>query len=63
MAQNVDPITPPGQDDYLVESDEPSGRRNTAARIVHGLQILLIIVMAVLSLALFWVLGETFNIL
>jgi hypothetical protein len=61
--RSADPISPPRQDDYLVEGEEPSEGWSPATRIINGLQVLLIIVIAVLSLALFWMLGQTFNIL
>jgi hypothetical protein len=57
-----DPITPMA-DDYHVQGtvidDEPS----SAQRVVHALQVLLIIVVAILALAIVWTLGVMVNIL
>jgi hypothetical protein len=50
------------RDDYLVEGDrEPEGP-TVGARIIHGLQIITIIVIAALSLAIFWVVGLILHI-
>ena len=62
MRRNVDPIGPPRNDDYLVEGDQEIAQPSTAARLVQTLQVLLILVMAVLSFAVFWLLGLLFNI-
>ena len=50
-------------DDYLVEGEDADDRPSAGARIVHGLQLLLILVIGVLSLAVFWVAGTMLNIL
>jgi hypothetical protein len=57
-----DPIVP-RDDDYLVEGEELTEQPSTAARLVQTAQILLIIVLAVLSLAIVWLLGVVFNVL
>ncbi|HWD59845.1 MAG TPA: hypothetical protein VG308_16275 [Stellaceae bacterium] len=62
-ARSVNPIGPPGEDDYLVEGDEQIDQPSAAARVVHTLQIVMIFVLAVLSLAVFWLLGTVLNIL
>jgi hypothetical protein len=49
-------------DDYLVVGDVEPDRPGVGARIVHGLQILLILLMAALSFAIFWVVGLLLNI-
>lgn len=50
-------------DDYHIEGavieDEPSAGQ----RVVHALQVLLIVVVAILALAIVWTLGVVFNIL
>jgi hypothetical protein len=48
-------------DDYHIEG-ERDDRPTVGARIVHALQILLIIFVAILSLAIFWLLGVIFHI-
>ena len=50
-------------DDYLVEGDTAAAGPSAALRIVHGLQIVLIVIMAALSFAIFWLVGLMFNIL
>ena len=50
------------RDDYLVMGDPEPDRPGVGARIVHGLQILLILVLAVLSFAIFWVVGLLLNV-
>jgi hypothetical protein len=62
LRRDDEPISAP-TDDYLVEGEEQPNRPTAGARIAHGLQIALIIALAVLSLAIFWVLGLMFNIL
>jgi hypothetical protein len=61
LRRDVEPISPP-TDDYLVEGEEESNRPTAGAQVVRVLQILLILVLAALSLAVFWVLGLLFNI-
>jgi hypothetical protein len=50
------------RDDYLVVGDVEPDRPGVGARIVHGLRILLILVLAVLSFAIFWVVGLLLNV-
>jgi hypothetical protein len=50
------------RDDYLVIGDVEPDRPSVAVRIVHGLQVLLILLMAVLSFAVFWVVGLMLHI-
>ena len=61
LRRNVDPIGPPS-DDYLVEGEQLSDQPTTAAQIIQVLQVLVIVALAVLSLAVFWLLGVLFNI-
>ncbi|HTQ33981.1 MAG TPA: hypothetical protein VMI30_07415 [Stellaceae bacterium] len=56
-----DPISPMS-DDYLVEGTEEPARPSTGAQVAHFLQIVMIFVMAVLSFAIFWLVGIAFNI-
>jgi hypothetical protein len=63
MRRDVDPIRPRAADDYLVEGDQQVDQPSTAARLIQTLQIVLIVVLAVLSLAVFWLLGLLLNIL
>ena len=56
-----DPIGPVS-DDYLVEGTEEPARPSTGAQVAHFFQIVLIFVMAVLSFAIFWIVGVIFNI-
>lgn len=49
-------------DDYHVEGDADEGRPTVGLRIVWGLQILLIIVLAILSFAVFFVVGQLLNL-
>jgi hypothetical protein len=65
---DVDPalrrgVDPAGRraDDYLVEGEEEFVRPSSGSRIVNALQILLILMLAVLSFAIFWVVGLLFN--
>jgi len=53
----------PRSDDYLVEGEEMAEQPSTAARVANTAQIVLIIVMAILALAIVWLLGVVFNIL
>ena len=62
VMRHDDPIGPLS-DDYLVDGTEEPARPSTAAQVVHFLQIVLILVMAVLSFAIFWLVGIAFNIL
>jgi hypothetical protein len=57
------PRTAAPDDHYLVESDQAIEQPSAVDRIIHALQLVLIIVLAVLSLAVFWLLGLLFNIL
>jgi hypothetical protein len=57
-----DPITPV-DDDYLIEGEDIDDQPPFAARVVNTLQIVLIIVAAILSLAIVWLLAVVFNIL
>ena len=50
-------------DHYLVEGEQPVEQSSVVDRVINSLQILLILVLAVLSLAVFWLLGLLFNIL
>jgi hypothetical protein len=59
---DVEPIDEGPPDDYLVENDEEPIRAPAGARIVQGLQVLLILILAVLSLAVFWMVGLVLNI-
>jgi hypothetical protein len=49
-------------DDYMVEGDRTYQPPSVGGRVVHGLQILLIVILAVLSFAVFWLIGLMFNI-
>jgi hypothetical protein len=61
LRRDVEPVAP-RRDDYLVEGErEPEGP-TVGARIIHGLQIITIIVIAALSLAIFWVIGLILHI-
>jgi hypothetical protein len=62
MRGGADPITPLS-DDYLVEGDEQSNQPSAMLQVVQFTQILLIAVMAVLSLAVFWMIAVMLNIL
>jgi len=50
-------------DHYLVEGEELPEQTSVGGRVVHSLQIVMIFVLAVLSLAIFWLLGLVLNIL
>lgn len=50
-------------DDYFIDGREIDDRPSVAARVVHGLEILLIVVMAALVLAIVWVLGVVLNLI
>jgi hypothetical protein len=57
-----DPTTPMA-DDYHVQGTVIDDRPSTAQNVIHALQVLLIVVMAILALAIVWTLGVVFNIL
>ena len=50
-------------DDYLIDGEGGAGRPRPIARIARGLQAILFVVLAILSLALFWVVGLMLGIL
>jgi hypothetical protein len=50
-------------DDYLIDGSESDDRPSTSARVVHALEILLIVVMAALVFAIVWVLGVVLNLI
>ncbi|HXC26511.1 MAG TPA: hypothetical protein VNV38_01045 [Stellaceae bacterium] len=50
-------------DDYLIEGESIDDRPSTAARVVHALEILLIVVVAALVLTIVWVLGVVSNLI
>ena len=50
-------------DDYLVEGEHEPHQPTAVDRVLSTLQIVLIILMAVLSLAVFWTLGVILSIL
>jgi hypothetical protein len=56
LRREADPTGRP-MDDYLVEGERQPAGPSIAARIVYVLQVALIIIMAVLSLAIFWTIG------
>jgi len=58
-----EPIDLPDDDDYLTESGEIDAQPSVAARVLHLLEILLIIVAGALSLAIVWLLGVMLNII
>lgn len=62
MRRNTGPISP-RSDDYLVEGEQVIAPPSVTDRVLNSLQILLILVLAVLSLGVFWLLGLLFNIL
>lgn len=55
--------TDPRGDDYLVEGEGPSDKPAIGLQIVRVLQGLLIIVLALLSIAVFWMIGLMLGIL
>ena len=55
--------TEPVDDDYLIEDDETSTRPSAMLQVVRLLQIVLVAILAVLSFAIFWLLGVMLNIL
>jgi hypothetical protein len=50
-------------DDYLIEGDGEPNRPSVMLQIVRFLQILLVVLMAVLSLAVFWLIAVMLNII
>ena len=58
----AEPVAPLS-DDYLIEGDEEPNRPSVMLQVAHFLQILLIVVMAVLSLAVFWLIAVMLNII
>jgi hypothetical protein len=60
--RGVEPISP-RSDDYHIEGEDAGDRPSHAARVVQGFQIVLIVVLAVLSFAVFWLIGLMLNIL
>ncbi len=48
-----DPIT----DDYVIERDDERAGQPVTTRIVTGLRALMVVILALASLALFWVVG------
>jgi hypothetical protein len=48
--------------DYVIVGDDEADRPTAGSRILHGLQIIMIIVLAVLSFAIFWVIGLLLNV-
>ncbi len=55
-----DPFAP--RDDYHIEGEGVDETPSVAGRVAHVLQIVLIIVMAILSAAIVWLLGVIFGI-
>ncbi|HTW54752.1 MAG TPA: hypothetical protein VME45_22890 [Stellaceae bacterium] len=55
--------TTPMADDYHIQGTVIEDQPSTAQNVVHALQVLLIIVVAILALAIVWTLGMVFNIL
>ena len=49
-------------DDYLVEGATEPETPSAALRVVHGLQVVLVIVLAALSFAVFWLVGTILNL-
>ena len=62
MRGGADPIAPLS-DDYLVEGDEQPNQPSAMLQVAQFLQILLIAVMGILSLAVFWLIAVMLNIL
>ena len=61
IARGADPLRG-RSDDYLVEGTEEPVRPSATAQIAQFLQVILIAVIAVLSLAVFWLVGTLLNI-
>ena len=62
MRGGADPIAPLSND-YLVEGHEPPDQPSALLQVAQFLQILLVAVMGVLSLAVFWLIAVMLNIL
>jgi hypothetical protein len=63
MSRDASSINPPVEDDYLVEGEELPDQPSIAARVVRTLQFVLIIVLAALSLAVFWLFATILGII
>ena len=61
MRGAVEPDSVPA-DDYAVEGDRTFERPTATGRVVHALQIVLIVLVAVLSFAMFWLIGLMLNL-
>jgi hypothetical protein len=61
IADRVDPATVPAGDYLVVGRDEPDAP-GIGARIAHGFMILMVLVLALVSFAIFWVVGLLLNI-
>jgi hypothetical protein len=61
MPGGIELAVPP--DDYHVEGETVTVQPTTATRVVHGLQLALIVILAVLSFAIFWLIGLMLDIL
>lgn len=59
--RRANPAGAPADDYQVVGGPEPD-RPGAGARIVHGLQIVVIILLAALSFAIFWVVGLILNV-
>ena len=55
--------TDPRGDDYLVEGEGPSETPPLALRVVRLLQGVVVVVLALLSLAVFWTVGVVLGVL
>jgi hypothetical protein len=62
MRASLEP-TGPRDDDYLIEDGQGPARASVMSRVVRLLQIVLTAILAVLSFAIFWLLGMMLNIL
>jgi hypothetical protein len=62
MRSGADPVATLS-DDYLVEGDEQPNQPSAMLQAVQFLQVLLIAVMGVLSLAVFWLIAVMLNII
>jgi hypothetical protein len=52
-AEQHDPLG----DDYLIEGEGPAERSRAGLQIVRGVQAVLVVVLALLSLTMFWMIG------
>lgn len=59
--RDADPVDLP-PDDYLIEGEDLPAPLPKAARLVQTLQVVLILIIAALSLAIFWLMGLALNI-